>query len=337
MLNHGGNLTLAHKLYPDAPKPWVDLSTGVSPWSWPVPELPADVWQRLPESPEALCRAAARYYHCDQQCLVAMAGSQAAIELIPRLLPLGTVALPQWGYAEHRKNWDKAAHDCRYYTSVEQLDAWVRAGKCDYVVVINPNNPTAETVSEHRLALWQQTLRARQGYLLVDEAFSRGHTSASRVPEGGLIVLKSLGKYFGLAGIRLGFALVPPALKLTLTAELLHWGLSSPAMWIGERALLDETWQQRQDHRLSSASTLLQTLLQPLFKAESLHATALFVSVLGCPDRLQRVFQAFSAQGIWLRYFQAQQQLSYLRFGLVHQDQLPRVKRVIASLLEQKL
>ncbi len=333
MLNHGGNLQRAQVLYPTATQPWLDLSTGISPWVWPVPEIPESVWQRLPEGTAALCHAAAEFYRCDEETIVPVTGSQAAIELIPNVLPLGRVALPEWGYGEHRKSWQQSQHDCCYYQNQQQLHQWIVNDEIDYVVVINPNNPTAETFDLDRILQWQQQLQLRGGYLLVDEAFAQQISCANYVPQGGLIVLKSLGKFFGLAGVRLGFALLPPELNVSLREKMLHWGVSNPAIWIAERALSDVLWQQQQRNRIAIVSNEFQEIIAPLFPSEKISSAGLFVSVFGTPARLGTVFIAFAQRGIWLRIFQPIEQQTYLRFGLPHDSQWPRIKTAVNEII----
>src|SRR5215471_18938936 len=159
---HGGDLGAVRRRYPDAPQPWIDLSTGINPFAYPVGDLPSEAWQRLPsrESEQALLIAAARRYGIgDAATIVAAPGTQALIQLLPRLLHNSTVAVLGPTYVEHALSWRRAGHEV---TVVDDLAAAMGA---DVVVVVNPDNPTGRLVS-------CATLRSLSASLLVvDEAF----------------------------------------------------------------------------------------------------------------------------------------------------------------------
>ena len=188
----------ARQRYPGAPEPWIDLSTGINPVPYPVPPIPLAALARLPEPEQvaALEAAAARAYGvADPAAVVAGPGTQALIHLLPRLLPPGRVAVVGPTYAEHAAAWALAGHDVVEAASVEDA-----AG--DVVVVVRPNNPDglvhdAAALLGHPAAL-----------LVVDEAFAdlEGCSLAAAVPRPGLLILRSFGKTYGLAGVRLGFA-----------------------------------------------------------------------------------------------------------------------------------
>ena len=89
---HGGALEVARRLAPNVSEPWIDLSTGINPHAYPLPDLGPEAWSRLPES-EALTRleaAAAQRYGVDPACTVAGPGSQALIQALSHILPHGT-------------------------------------------------------------------------------------------------------------------------------------------------------------------------------------------------------------------------------------------------------
>ena len=111
-IEHGGDLAAARRRFPDAPEPWVDLSTGINPRAYPLPMLAPDVWQRLPQSAaeHALLEAAAARYGCDADCIVAAPGSQALIQALPRLVETGDVAVLGPTYGEHAVAWKRHGH-----------------------------------------------------------------------------------------------------------------------------------------------------------------------------------------------------------------------------------
>ncbi|MFN4149023.1 MAG: threonine-phosphate decarboxylase, partial [Rhodocyclaceae bacterium] len=238
MLEHGGRILDAARRFGIPPAAWCDLSTGIAPWPYPLPAVPVEVWQRLPEEDDGLEAAARAYYGSDA---LAVPGSQWAIETIPRLLPAGRVMLPQPIYAEHPVAWQAAGH------------ALVGGeAPADYAVVCNPNNPTGEFHTRDELL----ALAAKVKLLLVDEAFLDAEPGASLAACGreNVIVLRSLGKFFGLAGVRLGFVIATPDWLQRLRERLSPWAVSHPARWAGRLALADREWQAAKRARLASAS-----------------------------------------------------------------------------------
>jgi cobalamin biosynthetic protein CobC len=256
-LPHGGGLLAAAHRYGIPPSEWLDLSTGINPRGYRLPRVPAVVWQRLPQDDDGLVAPAAHYYGCD--ALLPVAGSQAAILALPRLRPPGRVALLAPMYAEHAHAWRQAGHTVRELSA----DALLAAHDADVVVLANPNNPTGARFAPHDLL----ALHARQpagGWLVVDEAFMDATPDASltpHCPRPGLIVLRSLGKFFGLAGARVGFVLAWPDLLERLAAVLGPWTLAGPARWAAGLALADWDWIARTQARLTRDSARLARLL----------------------------------------------------------------------------
>ncbi len=221
-LPHGGDLTAARARFPDAPAPWIDLSTGVSPWPYPIPDLPQSVWSRLPE-PTAVADLAAvagvGYGLPVGARAVPAPGTQMLIQLLPRLRPAGMVAVVGPTYAEHAHCWRQAGHDV---VSAPDLAAAVGA-RSAVVVVTNPNNPDGRIVPQVELMAAAAALAIRDGWLVVDEAFADlmpGVSVAGAADRPGLIVLRSFGKTYGLAGLRLGMLLAADALAETAAAAL---------------------------------------------------------------------------------------------------------------------
>ncbi|KQP30466.1 threonine-phosphate decarboxylase [Methylobacterium sp. Leaf102] len=237
---HGGDLDAARTLFPDAPTPWIDLSTGINPVPYPCPPLEASVFHHLPSSADlaALNAAAARAYGvADPRGIAAAPGTQILIETLPRLWPRARVAVVGPTYAEHAAAWGRAGHSV---VAVSTLDA-----EADVVVVVNPNNPDGRTWDGATLRTHADRLAARGGLLVVDEAFADLETVDSLGPHlrPGLVVLRSFGKTYGLAGIRLGFALAEPTLAGRLAEALGPWAVSGPALAIGRAALADAEWR----------------------------------------------------------------------------------------------
>lgn len=304
MLEHGGNLNDAARHYGRPRTDWLDLSTGINPRPYPAPAPSADAWHRLPEASHALEEVACDYYGAPR--LLAVAGTQAAIQALPQLRlqqdgrPAEViVAAPI--YAEHAHCWRRAGHAVRE-VPYDGLDAALREGRCQVLVLCNPNNPTGATVPPETLLRWAARLAARGGWLVVDEAFGDtlyGYSVAALSDQPGLIVLRSVGKFFGLAGLRLGFVGAAPALLDALADWLGPWSISGPAQQIGTAALRDRTWQAATQQTLLAEGQRLHVLLARHGIEAS--GTPLFQ---WWPERETVAFhEAMAREGVWVRLF----------------------------------
>jgi cobalamin biosynthetic protein CobC len=252
---HGGDLSAIRRRFPDAPRPWIDLSTGINPVPYPVVDLPCEAWSQLPAHDalqSLLCAAARRYGVGDPAAIVAAPGTQALIQLLPKLVPASRVAVLGPTYAEHELCWRRGGHDV---TVVSDLAA---AAGANVVVVVNPDNPTGQLVPLRELRA------VRASLLVVDEAFIDllpAELSLARDLPGNAVVLRSFGKTYGLAGVRLGFAVASPHLAPLLREELGPWAVSGPALEIGRRALEDDRWLHGAAMRLEKDRERLDALL----------------------------------------------------------------------------
>ncbi len=259
MLEHGGRLRQAASRYGIPLSDWLDLSTGINPNGWPVPPIPAECWQRLPEDDDELLPAARRYYRNDS--LLAVAGSQAAIQSLPLLRKISRVGVLHPAYAEHAAGWRKAGHQL-VTVDAEVIDS--RLDELEVLILINPNNPTGKLWPREQLLAWHENLAVRGGWLLVDEAFMDGmpENSLSSLPvRPGLIVLRSVGKFFGLAGIRCGFVIAEASLLERLAELLGPWSISHPGRYLAAKALADAEWQMANSLALRKQGLRLQRLL----------------------------------------------------------------------------
>jgi cobalamin biosynthetic protein CobC len=260
MLEHGGRLLRAVRQYGIAREQWLDLSSGIAPWPFPVPSIPLQAWARLPEADDGLEDAAHAYYGARQ--MLPVAGSQAAIQALPLLRATGRVGVLTPCYAEHPYAWQRAGHQL-----VELDEAQVDAAldSLDVLVLVNPNNPTGRRIPRERLLGWHARLAARGGWLLVDEAFM-DNTPADAIVDcaerPGLIVLRSFGKFFGLAGVRLGFVAAEHSLLLRLAELLGPWTVNGPTRVLAQASLADQATQRVQIERCAAASQRLAALLR---------------------------------------------------------------------------
>lgn len=308
MLEHGGKLRQAAARHGIPLEDWLDLSTGINPNGWPVPEISPLCWARLPEDDDGLEQAAQSYYGAEH--LLPVAGSQAAIQALPRLRPQSRVAVPDPGYAEHAYAWRNAGHAVAA-VAPERLDEVVQDS--DVLLLIHPNNPTGARFSVEQLLAWHARLAARGGWLVVDEAFmdvTPGHSLCTYSARPGLIVLRSLGKFFGLAGARVGFVCAQASLLAQLHGILGPWSVSGPARRVATSALSDRAWQDTARQRLGTDGARLQALLA----RHGLNpdgGCALFQWVR--TPCAQGLHEALARQGILTRLFI---ESSSLRFGL---------------------
>ena len=297
MLEHGGNLHDAIGRFGRPRADWIDLSTGINPQPYPVPVLAADAWHRLPEVSPALAAAAAAYYGAPR--VLPVAGMQAAIQALPRLRPPSRVVVAAPAYAEHAHRWAQAGHAMRE-VSYEELGSAVV--DCEVMVICNPNNPTGATIAPEVLLVWADQLASRQGWLVVDEAFgdTTPHMSvAAWSDRPGLIVLRSVGKFFGLAGLRLGFVAAHHTLLAELADVLGPWSVSGPAQDIGCAALDDRPWQQAMRRDLLNAGERLHMLLA----SHGISASGSALYQWWPEPRAEAFWQHMAQRGIWVRLF----------------------------------
>jgi cobalamin biosynthesis protein CobC len=311
---HGGDLGAARLQFPDAPTPWLDLSTGINAIPYPAAPISPEALTRLPDL-AGLARlqdaAAGAYGAANAAYIVAAAGTQTIIQDLPKLVPAKRVAILGFGYQEYPAVWQAAGAD----VIVTRDIAGLNEPGIDVAIVVNPNNPDGRIVEPRVLADIATRLARRDGLLIVDEAFMDvTRPSASLVPtlpERGVVVLRSFGKAYGLAGLRLGFAVAGFDLADKFRAALGPWAVSGPAIEIGTAALADTGWLTRSVTRLEQQAARLDALL----------TTAGFSILGGTPlFRLARHqqaahwFEALARRGILTRPFPERR--DWLRFGI---------------------
>ena len=311
-LAHGGDLAAARAMFPHAPEPFIDLSTGINPYAYPLPDLPDALFARLPAAAEVekLAAIAARAYRAPSADHVVCApGTQILLPLVARLVPPGRAAILGPTYAEHRRAATLAGHAAVEVTTLDQL----RAARL--AVVVNPNNPDGRIHEKSTLLDLADALNAQGGMLVVDEAFAdviAAETSLADATErANLVVLRSFGKFFGLAGLRLGFALAAPNLVQQLRGLLGPWAISGPALHIGATALADESWKAATRRRLANAAQRLDGLLDRAHLAP-VGGTSLYR--LTRAQDAGRLFAHLGGCGILVRRFA--EDVTQLRWGL---------------------
>jgi cobalamin biosynthetic protein CobC len=310
---HGGAVEVARRLAPQAPQPWIDLSTGINPHAYPLPDLGPEAWSRLPES-GALAKleaAAALRYGAATGSVVAGPGSQALIHGLSHILPRGAVgAVGALGPTYGGFATAFAAAGARIVEAKRLKDM----GTLDVAIVVNPNNPDGRITTRATLLDLHQRLAPRGAVLIIDEAFAdfdAEESLAPSLPTSRAVVLRSFGKTYGLAGLRLGFALVSPEIVPSLRAALGPWPVSGPAIAIGVRALADSDWLEATRARLGKDTARLDALLQGA-GWRIIGGTRLFR--LAARADARAAFERFLAAGILARPFAGAP--DWLRFGI---------------------
>jgi len=253
MRDHGGNLDAARALHGGPADAWIDLSTGINPRPYPLPPLPGTAFSALPTTEEAaaLRRIAARAWGA-RVLPVAAAGAQAAIQALPALAPPGKARVLGPTYNEHAAALRAAGW------AVAEVDGPEALAGADLAVVVNPNNPDGRRHPPGAL----RALSGRVGLLVVDESFVDTEPGLSLLPgigpeEGRIVVLRSFGKFYGLAGLRLGFAFSGEGLAGRLAERLGPWAVSGPAIAVGCAALPDRAWAEATRRRLAADAARL--------------------------------------------------------------------------------
>ncbi|MDE1160286.1 MAG: threonine-phosphate decarboxylase CobD [Neorhizobium sp.] len=334
-IQHGGNLARARALFPLAPEPWIDLSTGINPHSYPYSPIPANAFSRLPE-PDALAKlcalAASAYGAPAREMIVAAPGTQILLPIIAGLAKTAGAGKAGGGnraivlsptYAEHARAAAMAGFE------VSETDDLDRLAEGQLAIVVNPNNPTGRVVSRGDLLALAGLMRAKGGLLVVDEAFidvSEAEGVADHVGEGGLVVLKSFGKFYGLAGVRLGFAMSSPQIISCVDERLGPWAVSGPALHIAGEALADGAWQVTMREQLRRDAARLDGFMEQA-SVRVAGGTSLFRFVRD--GKAQALYQRLGEAGIMTRRFE--ERPDDLRIGLPSDDEWDRLAAALGG------
>ena len=324
---HGGRLLAARRLFPSAPEPFIDLSTGINPLPYPIPAIEPPAWTRLPEPEEiaALEAAAAAAYGANDPDMVAsVPGTQGLISLLPALFPQMQAAILGPTYGEYAHAFAASGTDVIEVDTIDQL----RQAPC--AVLCNPNNPDGR---RHRASDLLALVAARRGngLLLIDESFAdledeTLETLVPHLPLDGVVILRSLSKSYGLGGLRLGFALADPELAVIIRSAFGPWPVSGPAIAIGTKALADRRWREAAGERLRAGTRRLDAVLGAA-QLTPVGGTLLFRLVES--PKAEAVFRRLGEAGILIRRFDRNP--SWLRFGIPGDDAWGRLEQALAT------
>lgn len=311
-ISHGGRLDEAVARFGGEKSGWLDLSTGINPNGYPIPDIEPELWTRLPDegSWKAAAAAAREAYGAGPGSAISLApGSQAHIQILPWLFKPQAVAIVGFTYQEHGLCWRRAGHEVYVTDGLESAESTARI-----VVVVNPNNPDGRIWDREALTGLSRRLASRGGILVVDEAFSEVTPNASVARESGregLVVLRSLGKFHGLAGVRFGAVLTNELIARRLEERLGPWAVSGPALAVAAKALGDEKWRKQTRKKLNAMRENLESIL---LKSGHEIAGGTDLFVLSRQGKAHELWEYLASQHILTRIFPGK--TDWMRFGM---------------------
>lgn len=342
---HGGDLSVATGYFKVPIDEWVDLSTGMNTQPYPIQSIPDKVFYDLPYMCCDFITAAQRYYGYEH--LLALPGSQSAIHILPQLLSEEShlpVLLPDVGYQEHNIRWTAQGVNVDYYKAIEHdemcadVTKRIRSNPKQHVVVIQPNNPTTVLVSCEQLLLWSSMLDA-SAYLIIDEAFIDTTPLKSilrlEVLPNNVIVLRSFGKFFGLAGIRVGFVFAHPLLLERISLHVGLWSVSGPAQYVATQALNDSLWQSKaieQAHYNTEFTRQIFDKLMAHFHVDPASLNALFISYRMPMMSAYSLYCMLASLGILTRVIQLPSNLALLRVACINRQDSRTLNKVYSAI-----
>lgn len=319
MRDHGGDIDRAAKRFGGAD--WIDLSTGINRRPWQAPPLSAHALTALPTAADEarLCALAAERFGCPPDQILPMAGASAAIQLLPHVLEGRRGAILSPTYNEHAASLRAAGWQ------VDEPQETAALAGADLAVIVNPNNPDGREFTPSQIA----RIAATVGHLVVDESFAdpRPDLSVAGARPGNVTVLRSFGKFWGLAGLRLGFAIAAPALLARLAGRAGPWSVSGPALEIGAAALADQRWHEDSVTWLSEAALHLDQIV--LGDGRQLAGGTHLFRLYHAPDA-EALRDRLARAGIWGRIFPWHKH--WLRLGIPgNRAEFARIKAALTA------
>ncbi|WFU10847.1 threonine-phosphate decarboxylase CobD [Rhizobium sp. CB3090] len=311
---HGGGIAAAARLYGGRPEDWLDLSTGINPNPIALPEVPVSAWHRLPDQDlmERARESARAYYRSGDILPLPVPGTQSVIQLLPRLGTADSAAILSPTYGEYVRAFALAGTPAVQIAGIGDLTCEQRL-----VIAVNPNNPDGRTLSVDRLRELHDELQQRGGLLVIDEAFGDMEPESSLAPYASsmpnLIIFRSFGKFFGLAGLRLGFVIARASILERFEDWLGPWAVSGPALSLAASLMAGDTTTIR--NRILDRRSALDAVLSRA-KLQVAGGTGLFALV--ADDRASDIYAHLCRHHILVRKFDYAP--NWLRFGLASDE-----------------
>ena len=316
---HGGNLSFIANNFPQAPRPFIDLSTGINPYAYPL-KISSEAAHRLADVEEMseARNAAASYYGTKPENINLASGMQ------PLMFALAALRLQKYGianiailsptYSEYKKLWRAAGHKVINVKNIDEL------AQADVAIICNPNNPDGKIYSPEKLLL------LKNNWLIVDESFADLSPHPSPLPEGeGIIVMRSCGKFFGIAGLRVSAAIAAKEISEYLRIVVGDWSISTQICLALPTMFADNNWAEKTRILLARESKVWRNILAQYFT--TIGYTSLFTLVES--DDANSWYEHLAAQGILVRKFAYNKR--WLRFGLPNFADLERIKTVLRN------
>ena len=335
---HGGDLVAWQQRMGRAAENWLDLSSACNREPWPIPEIEPALWMELPDQSQLMAQAS-DYFAVKPVAIGS--GSQHIIEALPLLLKTSVLAeqqvvmVPKIGYQEHGFAWQKWGYTVRLYEQLED----VLTQEWNVVVVINPNNPTGQSYDKASLQAVHHKAQAQSGYLVIDEAFvdaqpELSFLSALNDVDKSLFILRSVGKFFGLAGARVGFVFCHASWQVPLRNLLGPWPVATPSLYIVGKALTDQAWQQHALQSLQQRQRAFVETLVPkfntIFDSQDYALTPLFATwQLASHEYAQQVFAWLHQVGVHVRLGEG-----WIRVALPAMDEMRPLDKALIGLLK---
>lgn len=324
---HGGALDAVQARFGDAPTPWIDISTGINPWPYPDTQISESAHTLLPTQTlyETCQKAMADAIGVEPDALVLAPGSELLIRLLPSVLTAKTIAILSPSYGDHARAWRVDGR-----TVIETAAPLALADQVDAVIICQPNNPDGRMFSTDALEDALARMKRKSGWLIIDEAYVDlvpNLSLAPRVEHSNLVILRSFGKFFGLAGLRLGGLIAPQSVRAAMRERLGAWPVSGAALEIGARAYADLAWQDQTRQTLTKARIALDAVLtQAGIKVIS--GTDLF-RYIETPGNAHALWTHLAHSGIYARRFDWTER--HLRLGLPKdQNSLARLQAALS-------
>ena len=319
---HGGDIDNAIKKYGGNKDDWIDLSTGINPNHYPYKLINIRELQNLPYKNDIdnLNKLAKKYFQTTA-CVRAVSGAQGGINILPFLLPNKTVSILSPTYNEYQNVFSNSLKKIINVKNLSELK------KSQIAIICNPNNPDGKLYSNDNLLKISKSVE----YLIIDESFidqyPRKSLSHKLDDQTNILILRSFGKFFGLAGIRLGFLISNKEIDKKIQFLIGNWPISNVAINVASKALIDHVWIMNTISFLKEGSYFLDCL-----------ASEINWKVVGGTNlyRLYETPNAHDAQNklanfkIWSRRFSYSKK--WIRLGIPRKKDFKKVSEIFKKL-----